>query len=545
MKYLLPALILVLLPTIASAQIVSPGGGATPLVGGTCTTPQFVQAIGPGAIPTCATPGGGTGAYPSGAPPQIGGFSASNTSEAETLGGDATLTRSGANAYSLAVTKTNGVGFTALATASIPLTVPNGGTGKTTLATGMPVLGAGTGALTTGTTSGNTTVFVTTTGIQTPGDCVSIDASGNHTDFGSPCGTGSGSGLPVGAVGQFVGYPAAGSVGEAETLGGDATLTRVSAGNYSITVTKTNGTAFTGMATAAIPLSIANGGNGAGTVPSAGQIEVAQSASAFGPVTMSGDATITSAGAITVTKTSGTAFTALATATVPLSIANGGMGNATAPSAGQLEIAQSATAYGPKTLSGDATITSAGAITVTKTNGTSFTALATAAVPLSIANGGNGAGTAPSTGQIEVATSSTAYAPVTMSGAATINSSGVVSLVTPVTLTGTTSSVGFNFAGTPAASTIAAFTCVVPVTIPTNFATPNSVLTCGANPAESDAYTVKVNGASVGTLTISTTCGITRGTATATTCSAGQRMEVDAPATVSGSDIAISVGVTR
>jgi hypothetical protein len=108
-----------------------------------------------------------------------------------------------------------------------------------------------------------------------------------------------------------------------------------------------------------------------------------------------------------------------------------------------------------------------------------------------------------------------------------------------------TTVVGFDFAGSVAASSISAFTCGFALTIPANFTSPNSYATCGTNPAESDAYTVKVNGTTVGTITLSTTCVATLGTATATTCAAGQRMEIDAPATVSGKDVAITIGATR
>lgn len=44
------------------------------------------------------------------------------------------------------------------------------------------------------TKSGNTSTYVTTTGAQTSGDCVKIDASGNHIANGSACGSGGGSG---------------------------------------------------------------------------------------------------------------------------------------------------------------------------------------------------------------------------------------------------------------------------------------------------------------------------------------------------------------
>lgn len=59
------------------------------------------------------------------------------------------------------------------------------------LTANLPVIGGGAGvAPSVGTRSGNTTAFVTTTGSQTSGDCVKIDASGNHVANGSACGSG-------------------------------------------------------------------------------------------------------------------------------------------------------------------------------------------------------------------------------------------------------------------------------------------------------------------------------------------------------------------
>lgn len=59
------------------------------------------------------------------------------------------------------------------------------------LGANLPVIGGGAGAPpSTGTRSGNTTAFVTTTGAQTSGDCVKIDANGNHVANGSACGGG-------------------------------------------------------------------------------------------------------------------------------------------------------------------------------------------------------------------------------------------------------------------------------------------------------------------------------------------------------------------
>jgi hypothetical protein len=60
------------------------------------------------------------------------------------------------------------------------------------LTANLPVIGGGAGvAPTVGTRSGNTTQFVTTTGTQTSGRCVTIDASGNHVADTIVCGGGS------------------------------------------------------------------------------------------------------------------------------------------------------------------------------------------------------------------------------------------------------------------------------------------------------------------------------------------------------------------
>lgn len=57
------------------------------------------------------------------------------------------------------------------------------------LGANLPVFGGGAGSSPiAGTRSGNTTQVVTTTGAQTSGNCVSIDASGNHIASGSACG---------------------------------------------------------------------------------------------------------------------------------------------------------------------------------------------------------------------------------------------------------------------------------------------------------------------------------------------------------------------
>lgn len=76
------------------------------------------------------------------------------------------------------------------------------------LTANLPVIGGGAGAApAVGTRSGNTTAFVTTTGTQTSGDCVKIDASGNHIANGAVCVSLAGTNTWTGAqtFGQVVG----------------------------------------------------------------------------------------------------------------------------------------------------------------------------------------------------------------------------------------------------------------------------------------------------------------------------------------------------
>ncbi len=79
---------------------------------------------------------------------------------------------------------------------------------------GTPLLSGGGGAapMTYGTLSGNTSAFATKSGSWTTGNCVSVDASGNLVDNGTPCGTGGAGTVTSSTAGQVAYYPASAAV---------------------------------------------------------------------------------------------------------------------------------------------------------------------------------------------------------------------------------------------------------------------------------------------------------------------------------------------
>jgi hypothetical protein len=87
-------------------------------------------------------------------------------------------------------TNLTGLPLTAGAGVTGTLPVANGGTGAATLGSGLPLFGAGTSAITTGTLSGNTTKLATVTGTLTSTHAAGFDASGNVVDIGAPTGGG-------------------------------------------------------------------------------------------------------------------------------------------------------------------------------------------------------------------------------------------------------------------------------------------------------------------------------------------------------------------
>lgn len=76
--------------------------------------------------------------------------------------------------------------------------------------------------------SGNTSTYATTTGTQTPGDCVTIDASGNHIAAGAACGSGGGGGS--------AGSPLFVQTATATAVTGNSETTILSTGAGSLTI---------------------------------------------------------------------------------------------------------------------------------------------------------------------------------------------------------------------------------------------------------------------------------------------------------------------
>ncbi len=121
-------------------------------------------------------------------------------------------------------------------------------------------------------------------------------------------------------------------------------------------------------------------------------------------------------------------------------------------------------------------------------------------------------------------------------------------VTTPVVCNGTTPycynyDAWFSISGTPTGSQIFPGVCAETLTFPAN--TAGAEASCGTNPSESDAYLLKVNGATVATLTLSTSCVLSLSSQAAFNCTASQRLELDAPATVSGANIAFTIPATR
>lgn len=213
MKHFSAIFAALLLSTAVHAQTLFPSGGSgggTP--GGSDTQCQYNNAGAFGGITGCTTNGTAV------------------TLVAPVLGTPASLTLTNATGLPVAG---GGTGLASGTSGGILAFTASGTLASSgALTANLPVIGGGAGvAPSVGTRSGNTTAFVTTTGTQTSGDCVKIDASGNHIANGSACG--GGGGTPGGSNTQIQ-YNNAGAFGGAAGLTTDGTSLTVAGGNLTI-----------------------------------------------------------------------------------------------------------------------------------------------------------------------------------------------------------------------------------------------------------------------------------------------------------------------
>lgn len=105
-----------------------------------------------------------------------------------------------------------------------------------------PILGGGAGGVpTAGSRKGNTTIFATTNGAFTTGDCLQADGNGNVVDAGGPCGGGGGSGtVTAGTINQLAYYAASGTTVAGLLTGNNGVLVTNGSGVPSISSTLPN-----------------------------------------------------------------------------------------------------------------------------------------------------------------------------------------------------------------------------------------------------------------------------------------------------------------
>jgi len=258
-----------------------------------------------------------------------------------------------------------GTGLTAGTSGGILFFSSSGSLGSTAaLPVNAPVIGGGAGSPpTAGTRTGNTTIFVTGSGAQTAGDCVSIDGSGNHIDSGVPCASSSFSTLASGTntTGTFV-------------VGAGASLTPSSATAGVISANRLNGTSLASLVSGVLHVTTTTGAVLGGLITgsdiTAGTIDLATLVTGVLPVANGGTGTpffaVSGPSSTVKTYTFPNANATVLTSNAPVSIAQGGTGTGSTLTG---IVRGNSSALTATELSGDATTGGSNVVTVAKVNG--------------------------------------------------------------------------------------------------------------------------------------------------------------------------------
>ena len=243
------------------------------------------------------TPSSGTATYITGLPVTTGisglglgvaialGLSPGAIGSFVVNGGALGVPTSGVATYLTGLPLTSGVTGT--------LGVANGGTGGTSFTTNRPIVGNGSGALTTGSTSGTGFILATELAAIPAGHCVDVDGNGNLADAGGTCTTGGSSGVVAsGSVGQIATY--SGSTNVVTALGVNVGTAGSFVVQGGVLGTPSSGVASNltsiPMGNASGTLGVSNGGTGAGTF-SSGKPILGNGTGTFTSASISGNTT--------------------------------------------------------------------------------------------------------------------------------------------------------------------------------------------------------------------------------------------------------------
>lgn len=247
---LLALALLLALASPAAAQVVRGGGGGTVTLqdeGSPLTTRSTINFTGAGVSCSDNAGAGRTDCTVSGAgggPPAFSDITAGTNTNALVVGAAGSLTFSGSGS-SLVIGNSGTLTFTGTGAVTLPaLSVTNG------------MLAGSIATAKLATLSGNGGTVATTTGSQTSGNCVKIDANGNHVDNGGVCNTATFANVTAGTNTAALVIGAAGSL-------------TVTGASSSLVIGNSGSLTFTGTGSVTLPNSSVTNGMLAGSISTA------------------------------------------------------------------------------------------------------------------------------------------------------------------------------------------------------------------------------------------------------------------------------------